>query len=145
MWFKKSQKLFCQQQNLDQEKSKNFLKLVFRDYSCFFLRKISRNVLFCYLLFYRNIYAIGWAKQVCHLLDHWEVVRQYIFGLFLVQVWLLAKKLLTFLEPHFVEFWSFLVYIYQMIFIGENRWNVLEVTKIISNEKCNLYLNFNYI
>lgn len=37
-----------------------------------------------------------------------------------------------------------LVYIYQMIFIEENR-NVLEVPKIMLDEKFNTYLNFNYM
>ena len=91
MWFKKSQKLFCQQQNLDQEKSKKVLSLVFRDYSCFFSRKNSRNVFFL-------LSAILW-QYIRHWLgktslefvgpqgSSWED----IFGLFLVQVLLLAK------------------------------------------------------
>lgn len=37
-----------------------------------------------------------------------------------------------------------LVYIYQIIFIEENR-NVLEVPKIMLDEKFNTYLNFNYM
>ena len=61
------------------------------------------------------IYIIGWAKQVWNLLEHKVVFGQDIF------------------------------YIYQMIFIGENRRNVLKVTKIMSYEKFNLYLNFKYI
>ena len=97
LWIKKSKK--------------NILRLVFRDYSCFFREKFPESFV-CYLLFYRDVYSIGWAKQVWNLLEHGVVVGQGIF------------------------------YIYQMIFIGENRRNVLEVTKMMSYEKFNLYLNF---
>ena len=83
---------------------------MFRDYSCFFREKFPESFV-CYLLFYRDVYSIGWAKQVWNLLEHGVVVGQGIF------------------------------YIYQMIFIGENRRNVLEVTKMMSYEKFNLYLN----
>ena len=98
MYFKKCQKLFYHQQNLDQEKSKNMLRLVFCDYSCVFSRKISRNVFLLSTLLWQYIrhwlgkrslefvepLGAGWTRH-----GFFEVFLS--FGFFLVQILLLAK------------------------------------------------------
>ena len=56
MWFKKSQKLFCQQQNLDQEKSKKYLKTSVSWLFMFFFEKDFEKCFFFVIYYSIAIY-----------------------------------------------------------------------------------------
>lgn len=116
------------------KQTKNKLKLVVRDYSCFFMRKIPWKLsLVCTTLsrYIRHIWLdVGWNKFDIFW-EHGVVAWQGNFRLFFVHILLILNTVFyTFIKQFSLEK------------IAEN---FLEMTKVMPDEKIYLYLKFNYI
>ena len=80
MWFKKIKNYFANKKIWTKKSQKNVLRLVFRDYSCFFRERFPESFICCQL-FYRDLYnwlgktslefigtqGGGWERYFLHL------------------------------------------------------------------------------